>query len=69
MKEPKVLNRKIISAETVLFREGDIANTAYLLKKGSVEIWIDKQGEHSKNMLQSYRFQSIQLTSTLLSLK
>ena len=44
MKEPKVQNRKIISAETVLFREGDIANTAYLLKKGRVEIWIDKKG-------------------------
>jgi len=45
-KTMKVLNRKAIAAETVIFREGDIANCAYLLKSGNVQISTYQDGEH-----------------------
>jgi CRP-like cAMP-binding protein len=53
MKDPIVLNRKIVPAETVLFKEGDIANTAYLLKKGRVEIWVHKKGGQEERIVLS----------------
>ena len=44
--EPKSFNRKVFPPQTIIFREGDIANCAYLLKSGRVEITTRKSGEH-----------------------
>ncbi|MBT3766173.1 MAG: cyclic nucleotide-binding domain-containing protein [Rhodospirillaceae bacterium] len=45
-KDTKILSRKIISKNTVIFREGDGAENAYLLKAGKVGITTNQNGEH-----------------------
>lgn len=42
----KISNRKTIPKNTVIFREGDFANCAYLLKSGSVAISTIRDKEH-----------------------
>ncbi len=45
MSEKKVLHRKTISVNSVIFREGDTASCAYLLKSGTVDITTEKDGK------------------------
>jgi len=42
----KILNRKTIPADTVIFREGDGASCAYLLKSGKVRVTTKRDGQH-----------------------
>ena len=42
--ETKSFSRKVFPSHTIIFREGDIVNCAYLLKAGRVEITTRKSG-------------------------
>ncbi|MGB0696190.1 MAG: cyclic nucleotide-binding domain-containing protein [Rhodospirillaceae bacterium] len=42
----KFMNRKTFPANSVIFREGDLGNCAYLLTKGRVEITSFQTGTH-----------------------
>ncbi|MEK9753735.1 MAG: cyclic nucleotide-binding domain-containing protein [Rhodospirillaceae bacterium] len=46
MRTQKSFNRKTIARDTMIFQEGDVANYAYLLKSGRVEITVYKGGKH-----------------------
>ena len=39
MAEPQIMDRKVVPSETVLFREGSEGDVAYLVQKGTVEIY------------------------------
>jgi CRP-like cAMP-binding protein len=39
MKEQRIMDRKVVPSETVLFREGQEGDVAYLLQAGEVEIY------------------------------
>jgi CRP-like cAMP-binding protein len=39
MKEQRIMDRKVVPSETVLFREGSEGDVAYLLQSGAVEIY------------------------------
>ncbi|MCW8914539.1 MAG: Crp/Fnr family transcriptional regulator [Magnetovibrio sp.] len=45
MSDKKVLNRKAIPVNSVIFREDDLASCAYLLKSGAVDITTEKDGK------------------------
>jgi CRP-like cAMP-binding protein len=46
VRQQKSFSRKAIARDTMIFQEGDIANCAYLLKSGRVEITHYKNGKH-----------------------
>ena len=43
--EAKILNRDVIETGQHVFREGDKANTAYLVESGEIEIYRGEEGE------------------------